>query len=211
MGLVLASGFYLTQRPAIQSDKPMLIPVTTDRFAPPFTLTDENGVKVSSTSFGKAYQLLYFGFTFCPAVCPTEMAKMAAAIKQLPPDEAHQVKGIFITVDPERDTPDKLQGFVTLFHPAPLALTGSRAEIDKVLKDYKVYAARVETPESSDYTMDHSSFIYFIAPDGRLLHIFKADDTARQITDTISTWLTQETVTNPPASHSVSTPAPSSR
>lgn len=168
-----------------------LIAVTDDAFGGPFTLTDQNGKTVTDKDLTGKYRLIYFGFTYCPAICPTELSKITNAMKGLG-DRAKDIQPIFITVDPERDTPDKLKNYITLFHPSLIGLTGTPEQVKQALKAYKIYAAKVQDDGMSDYTMDHSSFIYFIGPDDRLLHIFKTEDTAQQMTDLIGQWLDQE-------------------
>jgi protein SCO1/2 len=112
--------------------------------------------------------LVYFGFTFCPDVCPTALQVMAAALEKLAPKQADQVVPVLISVDPERDTPAQLGMYVKSFHPRLVGLTGSEAEIEAVTKAYRVYVKKVPDPKSSaGYTMDHSSIIYLMGPDGR--------------------------------------------
>ncbi len=132
----------------------------------PFTLTDHTGKKVSDTDFRGKYMLVFFGFTYCPDVCPTALQVMAGALERLGP-KAERLQPLFITVDPERDTPEQLAQYVSSFSPKLVGLTGTRAEIDTVLKEYRVYAQKVEDPKSSaGYTMNHSSIIYLMGPDG---------------------------------------------
>lgn len=166
--------------------------VTDDVFGGPFTLTDHHGKTVTDKDYADQYRLIYFGFTYCPAICPTELSKMTTTLNQLGEKSRH-VKPVFITVDPERDTVEKMASYVSLFHPSFTGLTGTPEQIAKTLKDYKIYAAKREDESMTEYTMDHSSFIYFIAPDGRLLHIFKIQDDADMMTQTISEWLSTDT------------------
>lgn len=150
----------------------------------PFTLVKHTGETVTDKDFQDTYKLIYFGFTYCPAVCPTELQKMTAALKDLGALQ-DKITPILISVDPGRDTPEVLREYVDFFHPKLIGLTGTQAQIDTVLKSYKVYAAKVEDEEATDYTMDHSSFIYFMAPDDTLLKIFRTQDTAAYITTEI--------------------------
>lgn len=168
-----------------------LIAVTPEAFGGPFTLTDHNGKTVTEKDFTGKYRLIYFGFTFCPAICPTELSKITAALKTMGPD-ADKILPIFVTVDPARDTPDKMKSYVSLFHPKLVGLTGTPGQIKAMLKEYKIYAARRQDPQMSEYTMDHSSFIYFMAPDDRLLRIFKVDDSADDIARSAQQWMAQE-------------------
>jgi protein SCO1 len=190
-GFLLAFLAYLWTHPSRTTPAAGLTPVTSDSFGGPLTsLTNHLGEKVTNDAFDGQYRLIYFGFTYCPAICPTELQKISLALKNLGAD-ADSITPIFITVDPARDTVEKMKDYVGLFHPRLVGLTGTQSEIDGVLKEYKVYAAKVEDPKMSDYTMDHSSFIYFIAPDGRLLHIFKMDDSAQVMQDVITRWISK--------------------
>ena len=147
----------------------------------PFTLIDQDGRTITENSWPGKYRLVYFGFTYCPAICPTELQKMAGVLRELGP-EAAQIQPIFITVDPERDTQAILKPYVALFDDRLAGLTGTRAQIDTVLKSWHVYAAKIQDPGASDYTMDHSSFTYLTSPDGRLLALYKTADTIASMT-----------------------------
>lgn len=154
----------------------------------PYTLTDQNGQTRTNQDFRDRYKLLYFGFSYCPAICPTELQKIATALKALPKDLQEKIQPLFITIDPERDTPAQLKSYVALFDPRLIGLTGTPEQIDAVKKAYKVYAAKVPPEDGAgkdEYTMDHSSFIYFLTPDDKLLLIFRTEDTAAQMADKI--------------------------
>jgi protein SCO1/2 len=132
----------------------------------PFTLTDHKGRRVTDQDFRGRHMLVFFGFTLCPDVCPTALQVASEALNKLGP-KADQIVPIFISVDPERDTPSQLASYVESFHPRLIGLTGSQAEIDAVVKAYRVYVRRVEDPKSSaGYTFDHTSLIYVMGPDG---------------------------------------------
>jgi protein SCO1/2 len=132
----------------------------------PFVLTDQNGKQVTDKDFRGRFMLVYFGFTFCPDVCPSALQVMAAALDKLGP-KAAKITPIFITIDPERDTPDKMAQYVQSFDPRLVGLTGTPDEIAAVTKEYRVYAKKVDDPKSTaGYTMDHSSIIYVMGPDG---------------------------------------------
>ncbi len=152
-------------------------------------LIDQNKEKFTNQDFEEdQYRLIYFGFTYCPAICPTELQRMATILKDLG-DKADQITPYFITVDPERDTPDVMKQYVELFHPRLIGLTGNQAQIDQAKKSYKIYAAKVQDETMTEYTMDHSSFIYFIDSKNNLLRIFKADDNIDYMTKVIQTYL----------------------
>jgi cytochrome oxidase Cu insertion factor (SCO1/SenC/PrrC family) len=132
----------------------------------PFTLTDHTGKRVTDRDFRGRTLLVFFGFTFCPDVCPSALQVVAAAIDKLGP-KARSVTPVLITIDPERDTPAQLAAYVKSFHPRLIGLTGTPAEIQSVIKAYRVYAKRVPDPKSTaGYTLDHSTFIYVMGPDG---------------------------------------------
>lgn len=165
-----------------------LIPVSKEAFGVPFTLTNHLGETVTEKTYAGQYRLLYFGFTYCPAVCPTGLQKISAALKNLGA-EGDRVQPIFITVDPERDSVKVMKSYVEMFHPKLVGYTGTPEQITPVLKGYKIYASKVEDPDMSDYTMDHSAFTYLIGPEGNLLHIFKHEDKADDMTKVIRQWL----------------------
>ncbi len=156
-----------------------------------FSLVDQDGKPRTDKDFSKSYKLIYFGFSFCPAICPTELQKMAQALMSLPESVQAQVQPIFITIDPERDTAAALKNYVALFDKRMVGLTGSQAQIDAVKKTYKVYAAKVpaENGAKDEYTMDHSSYIYFMTPDDQLAKIFKTEDTAASVADGIKEFI----------------------
>jgi protein SCO1 len=146
-----------------------------------FTLLDQTGKTVSQDDYADQFKLIYFGFTYCPAICPTELQKMAAAMKMVEPDVAEQVQPIFISVDPERDTVEVMREYVTLFDPNMVGLTGSVEQIDAIKKKYKVFATKVQDESMTEYTVDHSSFIYLMSKDNKPLGIFRMEDGAEMI------------------------------
>lgn len=135
----------------------------------PFRLTDGAGHVVTNRDFRGKYLLIYFGYTYCPDICPTTLSDVASALDALGPD-ADKVQPIFITVDPWRDTPTVMRQQIAAISPRLIGLTGSPNEIAKVEKEFHVYAQKhVFGPGSNDYGMDHSSFLYLIGPDGRFV------------------------------------------
>ena len=132
----------------------------------PFTLTDHTGKRVTDQDFRGKFVLMFFGFTNCPDVCPTALQVMAAALDKLGPN-AERITPVLVSVDPEHDTPSVLAAYVASFHPRLVGLTGSQSEIDAIAKAYRVYVKKVPDPKSTaGYTMDHSSIIYVLGPDG---------------------------------------------
>jgi len=133
----------------------------------PFSLTDQNGAARNDADFRGKLMLVYFGYTYCPDICPTTLAAMSQALDRLG-SESNQVQPIFITVDPERDTPAQMKLYAANFHPRLLALTGSAEQVAVAEKAYRVYAKKVAEPGKADYLMDHSSFIYLMDRNGKL-------------------------------------------
>jgi protein SCO1 len=136
----------------------------------PFTLIDETGRTVTSDSFAGQWRLMYFGFTYCPDICPTDTAKLAAGLRlfeERHPGKAASLQPLFLTVDPERDTPAALTEFTNSFHPRLLGLTGSREQVDAALKAFRVYAAKAPGSTPDAYLYDHLAVFYLMDPDGR--------------------------------------------
>lgn len=138
----------------------------------PYELTAGDGSRVTDKSFQGKFQLVYFGFTFCPDVCPTELTQISAALDRLGP-AAQKIQPLFITVDPERDTPEAMAEYVKNFYPTLIGLTGTQQEIDSVVSAYRVFARKVQEPNSNQYVMDHSTFIYLMGPDGNFLTMYR--------------------------------------
>ena len=135
----------------------------------PFTLENSAGKTVTAADFHGKYMLVYFGYTYCPDVCPTTLNVIAAALDDLGP-RAKKLVPIFITVDPQRDTPQVMQRYTAAFSPELIGLTGTPGEVAQVAKEYRVYYAKhVTGPSSNDYSMDHSSIIYLMGPDGKFI------------------------------------------
>lgn len=153
----------------------------------PWELKDHTGKTRTEKDFKDKYKLIYFGFTSCPAICPTELQKTATAYNELSDKHKNQIQMLFVTVDPERDTAAALKNYVTLFDPTLIGLTGTMDQIEAIKNEYKVYAAKV--PDGDDYTMDHSSYIYFMTPDDKLIALFKTTQNAHEIEDSIRKYL----------------------
>ena len=132
----------------------------------PFALIDHTGKRVTDQDFRGRYMLIMFGFTYCPDVCPSGLQVMAAALGKLGA-KAERIVPLFISVDPERDTPAQLGQYVASFHPRLVGLTGPLADIDAAAKAYRVYYRKVRDEKSSAaYTIDHTALIYLMGPDG---------------------------------------------
>ncbi|MBS29256.1 MAG: hypothetical protein CL566_10110 [Alphaproteobacteria bacterium] len=137
-----------------------------------FALTDHKGERVTQKRFLGKYALIYFGYTFCPDVCPTELGEMALAIDELGA-EGDAVTPVMISIDPVRDTPEVLSEYVPLFHERLVGLTGTYAEIKDVAEKYRVFYHRVDDPNYTYYLMDHTSFVYLLDPAGKVASMFR--------------------------------------
>ncbi len=139
--------------------------------APPrggdFTLQSADGPVALHDFRGKAV-LVYFGYTFCPDICPTTLGYTAQALSSLNKDELERVRVLFISVDPGRDTPAKLKEYATFFHPNIIGVTGNPAEVARVAKLYGASYAIEKTDSAGGYVVDHSAALYLVAPDGQL-------------------------------------------
>jgi protein SCO1/2 len=131
----------------------------------PFELTDQTGHRRTDADFQGKLVVLYFGYTYCPDVCPTELQSISLALDKLGA-AATTVQPLFITVDPERDTPARLADFVSSFHPRLIGLTGSPAEIRKTAIAYRTFFAKSVTT-ADNYAVDHTGFVYLLGKDGR--------------------------------------------
>jgi protein SCO1/2 len=154
----------------------------------PFRLTDQTGKTVTERDFRGRYMLIYFGYSFCPDVCPTTLGVMAEALQKLGSDSSRVVP-IFITIDPERDTPKVLADYMKAFGPQFVGLTGSPAAIKEVEKEYSVYAVKRPLDPSKGnaggYGMDHSSVLYLLGPTGKPISFYdeaiSPDDLAKEL------------------------------
>lgn len=143
------------------------VDVTGAEYAKGFTLTDHNGQVRQLSDFKGKVVVLFFGYTQCPDVCPTSMAELAEVKKALGKD-GERLQGLFVTVDPERDTPQVLKGYMANFDPSFLALRPTPAEMEQMAKDYKVYFKKAEGKTATSYTMDHSAGSYVYDTKGQL-------------------------------------------
>ena len=147
----------------------------------PFRLVDQHGNTVTDADLKGRWSLVYFGYTHCPDACPTALNDIAIALDELGP-KREAVRPVFISVDPERDTPEILKDYVTSFDTPILALTGSPEEIGRAAKAYRVYYAKHAEP-GGDYSMDHSSVIYVMDPEGRFTASFTHQSAPEEIAE----------------------------
>jgi protein SCO1/2 len=138
----------------------------------PFTLIDQDGKTVTDEDFRGQYMLVYFGYTYCPDVCPTSLSIVGRALdilEEQAPDQAARIQPVFISVDPDRDTPAVLKDYVKNFHERLIGLTGTPDQVAAAAKAYRVYFAKVREKGAAadEYLMDHSSITYVMGPDGK--------------------------------------------
>ena len=145
-----------------------------------YNLTDHNGNKVTDKSFSNKFKIIYFGYTFCPDICPTGMAVISQALDLLG-NKAKRIKPIFITVDPKRDNVEIMAEYHNHFHPSFSNLTGTLDQIRRVAKLYRVYYKKSDASEAENYLMDHSSIMYVLSPEGEYINHFGPEITPAQI------------------------------
>ena len=139
----------------------------------PFSLVAGDGRTVTERDLRGAPYLVFSGFTHCPDVCPTKLFQLSEAFRAVG-DQGAAVRALFITVDPERDTPEIMKSYVSSFDPRIIGLTGDRPAIDKVVRDFRAYAKKVPTKDG-DYTMEHTSLVYLMGKDGQFIGAFNLE------------------------------------
>jgi protein SCO1 len=157
----------------------------------PFALIDHNGRRRTDAEFRGKLMVIYFGYIGCPDICPADLTSIALALDQLG-DAADEVQPVFITLDPERDTPARLAEYVEAFHPRLLGLTGTPDEIRKVATAYKAYYVKAGNAGGADYAVDHTAFIYLVGRDGRYLGFLPPSTTPERLRDVIGQMLSRQ-------------------
>ncbi|MGH6853919.1 MAG: SCO family protein [Aestuariivirga sp.] len=151
----------------------------------PFSLIDTQGKRVTEKDFLGKYTLIFFGYTYCPDICPTELQVMTEALAQMGA-KGEIIQPVFISFDPERDTRDTLKAYVENFGPRLIGLTGSAAEIAVAAKAYRVYYRKVESEGSTDYLMDHSSIVYLMDTRGKFVKHFSYSTDAKAMAEALA-------------------------
>lgn len=144
----------------------------------PFQLTDQNGKAVTDKNLKGKPTLIFFGYTHCPDICPTSLFELSEVLRAMGKD-ADKVNAVFISVDPERDTPAMMKDYLSSFDPHLEGLSGDPAETAKVITSYRVYAKKIPTKDG-DYTMDHTALIYLMDRDGRFVSPFNLKRTPEE-------------------------------
>jgi protein SCO1/2 len=137
----------------------------------PFSLVNQDGRRVTEKDFLGRYTLVFFGYTYCPDVCPTELQVMTAALDEMG-DRGKNIQPVFVSIDPERDTPETLKAYVGNFGGRLVGLTGTPEEVAQAAKAYRVYYRKSDSGDPKNYLMDHSSIIYLMGPDGLFIRPF---------------------------------------
>ncbi len=167
-------------------------PLEGARIGGPFSLTDQNGRSVSDRDFAGRYRIMYFGYTFCPDVCPTDVQAIGAALKTLEasdPAVAARILPVFVTVDPARDTPAVLRSFVSAFHPRMVGLTGTPQQIERVKKEFAVFSAKGDPSPGGGYLVNHSRQTYLMDPDGKPIALLPQEQGPKAVADEIKRWV----------------------
>jgi protein SCO1/2 len=167
-------------------------PLAGARIGGPFTLTDPDGKPVRDSDFAGKYRIVYFGYTWCPDICPNDMLKIGQAMKTLDkqaPAKAKAIVPIFITVDPERDTPKVVGAFVRNFDDRIVGLTGSPAAIAAVEKQYAVYAKKEPAGPNGAYLVGHSQIAYLMDKDGKPITSLPIEKDAAAVVEQLDHWV----------------------
>ncbi len=154
----------------------------------PFKLVDQYGASRTDADFLGSYLLIYFGYTYCPDLCPTtllEMTDALAALAEQSPAKAGRVVPLFVSVDPERDTPEVLQSYAAQFDPHLVALTGTPRALANIGRRFGVVYGKIPTEEPDNYLMAHTSFIYLMGPDGKYIAHFEKDTSVADLVDAL--------------------------
>jgi protein SCO1 len=154
----------------------------------PFTLAATNGQTVSDRTFRGKWLVIYFGYTYCPDACPIALSNVSVALQKLGLD-ASKLQPLFITVDPQRDTQQLMADYLKSFDSRIIGLTGTQAQIDRVIKEYHLYVSRQKPSDGNvDYLVDHSAYIYLMNPQGQFVNVIQGSEDG----EAIAAWLRKE-------------------
>ncbi|WP_417770502.1 SCO family protein [Stappia sp.] len=160
-----------------------------DQIGGPFTLVDETGATVTDAEVIDRPALVYFGYAFCPDVCPMDLARNAEAVDLLAA-RGHEVKPVFISVDPDRDTPEYLGEYTENLHERMIGLTGTPEQVKAAAQAYRVYYKKQDSEENDEYyIVDHTTFSYLVTPEDGFLEFIRRDETPEQVADKVSCYL----------------------
>lgn len=174
------------------AETPAAPPLAGARIGGPFVLTDSTGKVVRDTDFAGKWRIMYFGYTYCPDVCPVDVQNIAAGVKAFEdesPELGAKVVPIFVTVDPDRDTPAVVGKFVSAFHPRMVGLTGSAQAIADAARAYGVTYAKQQSPGASEYLMDHSRTAILMDPKGQPVALLPQDEGGPAVAAELTKWV----------------------
>jgi protein SCO1/2 len=167
-------------------------PLAGARIGGPFALVNQDGRAITDRDFEGKYRLMYFGYTYCPDVCPVDLQKLTAgyaALEKTDPSTAAKVAPVFVSIDPDRDKPAVLKQYVTAFHPKLTGLTGSPAQIAATAKAYAIIYSKEGKPGASNYLMNHSRMATLFGPDGKPIALIPHDGTEQAIAAELKRWV----------------------
>lgn len=189
LSLLMLLGGCGGDRPAGAPEPP---PLEGARIGGPFTLVDQDGKSFSDSRLKGKWRIMYFGYTFCPDVCPVDMANITAGLKAFEasdPARAARVVPVFVTVDPARDTPPVIKEYIGNFHPRTIGLTGDAATVAAVGKAFAIFSARRDGATPGAYLMDHSRQAYLMDGDGKPVALLPADESGQAVADALAKWV----------------------
>jgi protein SCO1/2 len=167
-------------------------PLAGAKIGGPFSLVDQNGRTVSDRDFAGRYRIVYFGYSHCPDVCPTDLQKIGeglARFEKADPKRGAKVQPIFITVDPERDTPASLKPWVAAFHPRLIGLSGTPQQIAAIAKAYAIFFSKDPVQPGGGYVVQHTRLAYLMGPDGGPIALIPQEGGAQAIADELDRWV----------------------
>jgi len=165
-------------------------PLAGARIGGPLTLVKQDGDRLAERELAGKYRLIYFGYSYCPDVCPVDLQNLMAGyalLEKQDPAAAAKLQPIFVSVDPARDTPARLATYVDAFHPRLIGLTGSDAEVAKVAEDYAIFYSKSGSGEN--YLMNHSRLAYLMGPDGKPIALVSHDAPPQKIAEELKAWI----------------------
>ncbi len=176
---------------AVETTEPVLVEDFPIPIGGPFKLVNHNGITTTDKDFSQHYMLVYFGYTYCPSICPTDLSKISRALEAVP-DISKHVQPLFITIDPARDQPGILKEYIAHFHSSFIGLTGSESQIRDVAKAFKVHRVKVTQAdgEKDDYLVNHSAFSYLMDKNGKLIALLPYGGTTDHFIKTLRKYVT---------------------
>ena len=190
--IVFATLFLAACAQGSSPDDPGEPPLAGAAIGGDFTLTGESGEPVSWGDFAGKYRTIYFGYAYCPDVCPTDNQRAMAGLKRFEADHPElgaRIQPLFVSVDPDRDTPEVLTEFTDAFHPRLIGMTGSKEQLEAVASSFAVFFSRGEESESGGYLMNHTNITYLFGPDGEPLAMLPTDQGPEAVAAELAKWV----------------------